>query len=104
MIRTRPTETQTEDLGIIGDGPYLLALHHDQLELIGCFMGMIRGGHSLYQEAAADLMDILETATGDQDFCLTSLEAIMPTVNVHEPLTYDLIAQYDEDHSFEFNV
>lgn len=99
MIRTRPTENE-----IAGDGDFLIAMSIEEVMLIGSLLGMIKLGPRPYQQAALNLMDALEELTGDSDFTLSALTEVQPTVEVHEPVSYNKIAEYDESYIFEINV
>lgn len=100
MIKTR------KDSGpqIVGKGDFVMALTTDQLELIGAMMGMIKLGQSSYQEAAFEIIDMLDELTGDDEYTSYCLGAVMPVLEVHDGDDYDIIATYDDNHIFEFVV
>ena len=89
---------------IVGSGDFIMALTTDQLELIGSMMGMIKLGHTPYQQAALDIMNMLEELTGDDEFTSYCLGVVQPVLEVRDGEDYDIIATYDDDHIFEFIV
>jgi hypothetical protein len=99
MIKTRKDPADQ----IVGHGDCIMALTTDQLELIGAMMGMIKLGRSPYQEAAYQIIDMLEELTGDDEYTSYCLGAVQPILEVHGE-NYDVIATYDDDHIFEFVV
>lgn len=102
MIKTR--KAPEDELNIVGSGDFIMALNTDQLELIGALLGMVKLGRSQYQQAAFDIIDMLEGLTGDEDFTSFALGQVMPILEVHDSDSYDIIATYDDDHIFEFLV
>ena len=100
VIKTR----KEQDIAIIGDGEFIIALTSNQLELIGAMMGMIKLGNRPYQKAAYEIICMLEDLTGDDEFTSFCLEAIEPILEVHDGDDYDVIAMYDDTHIFEFIV
>ena len=100
MIRSRPS---IKDF-IAGDGEFLIAMSREEITLIGALLGMVKLGHRQYQQAAMSILDALEEVTDDEDFSLTALLDVQPTLEVRDPQTFDVIAQYGNDHVFEINV
>lgn len=100
MIKTRPTP----EIQIAGDGEFLIAFSQDELTLLGALLGMVKLGHRRYEQAALNIIDALEEITLDSDFTLTCLEDIQPTLEVRDPVTLDIIAEYDDTHLFEISV
>ncbi len=100
VIRTR----QEPGLEVYGDGEHIIAMDQMQLELLAAFLGMVKLGHRPYQQAAMRLLDAIEEITDDVDFCSYALAEIEPVLEVHDPNTFDIIAQYDADHVIEIIV
>ena len=100
VIKTR----KEQEIEIVGNGPFIMALTSEQIELIGAMMGMIRLGQTPYQQAALDIMDMLEDLTGDDEFTTYCLGEVMPILEVRDGVDFDVIATYDDDHIFEFVV
>ncbi len=99
MIRTRPQETV-----VGGSGKYVLALNKEELQLISALTVMCRLGPGLYEEAAMSISEKIETVTGLADHGLEALMDVAPTFSVRDPLTLDVIAEYDEDYVVEINI
>jgi hypothetical protein len=99
VIRTRPSE----DL-IVGDGEYVIAMSIEEITLLGALLGMVKLGQRPYQVAAMNLLDALEDITDDQDFSTNALADVQPILEVRDPNTFDIIANYDDTHIFEFVV
>ncbi len=100
MIKTR----KDTELNIAGNGEHLVALTADQMELIGAFLGMVRlGSGSCYCEAAFDLIEIFEKINDDEEYTSYCLEAVKPILEVRGD-DFEIIATYDDDHLFEFEL
>jgi hypothetical protein len=99
VIRTRPSEDV-----IVGDGEFLIAMSQDELTLLGALLGMVKLGQRQYQVAAMNLLDALEDITDNQDFSSDALADVQPILEVRDPNTFDIIANYDDTHIFEFVV
>lgn len=76
----------------------------DQMKLIGAMMGMIKLGKSVYQQAAFDIINMLDELSRDDDFTSFCLGEVMPVLEVHSSDDYGIIAVYDDDHILEFIV
>ena len=100
MIRTRPQS----ELGIVGNGEFIVALDKAELQLISALAVMCRLGSGTYEEAAVRILDKIEDVTGEIDFGLEALVDISPSFSIRDPLTLDVIAEYDEDFIVEINV
>lgn len=100
MIRTR----ESQEIPIAGSGQFVIAMNIEEIMLLGALLGMVKLGHRQYEQAALKLMDALEEITDDPDFTLTALMEVRPTIKVHEPDTFDVIAEYDETYVFEISV
>lgn len=106
-IKTRRPPTAASGPEIIGTGPFVMAMTAEQLELLGSLLFLVKGGQSPYQAAAMELCDNLEVLSCDVDFCLYSYESVMPTIEIRDVDTLDVIAIYDNntgDHIVEIIV
>ena len=98
---------RTRDLpgpDIYGDGEHIIAMDQMQLELLAAFLGMVKLGQRPYQEAAMRLLETIEEITDDVDFCSYALGEIEPILEIHDPDTFDITAQYGPEHIIEFIV
>lgn len=102
MIKTR--KAPEDELNIVGTGEFIMALNTDQLELLGALLGMVKLGQSQYQNAAFEMIDLMEELTGDDEYSSFALGQVMPIVEIHDGESYDVIATYDDDHIIEFIV
>lgn len=102
MIRTR--KDPADDINIVGTGDFVMALDIAQLELLGALLGMVKLGHSPYQQAALEMLDMLEELTGDDEFTSYALGEVMPVIEIHDGDSFDVIATYDDDHIIEIIV
>jgi hypothetical protein len=100
MIRTRPS---TLDM-IVGDGEFLIAMSQDEITLIGALLGLVKLGHKQYEQAAMNILEALEEITDDSEFCNTALADVQPVIDIRDPQTFDVIAQYDDTMIIEINV
>ena len=101
MIRTRQ---DAQNHSTAGTGPYILALSTEELQLISALIVMCRLGHGTYETAAMNISNLVEQVSGIDDFGLEALMDVSPSFSIRDPLTLDVIAEYDEDYVIEINV
>lgn len=91
-IRTRPAPPGPT---IVGRGVYKIGLTYEQLQLLGAFLSITKLGFTTYQEAARQLIDILEELTDDSDFAVDSLGVVLPRFQIHDDSTYTVLQTVD---------
>lgn len=102
MIITRG-HFDPDDVEIVGDGPFIIAMEQDELELISALLGLVRLGHNQYQRAALRLMNSIEAVSADADFFSYALDQVQPVIEVFDD-TRTVMARYDKDSDLEIVV
>ena len=78
-------------------------MNDHELQLVGALLGLIKMGFSPYKQAAAKLLETVEEASNDPDFCINALNTIEPQIQIYDD-DYALIQTYDSDTTIEIIV